>query len=113
MPENVTTMPLDSKSIKIKWIINGNLKSNRIDGFYIGNKEYGSSGAFNYNTMYITQEDEHGDVVNRFGHSFKAFEFVIHSLRKSTKYSIIVQAFNKEGEGSYSEEVSAETFENG
>ena len=113
MPENVTTLPLDSRSIKVKWIININSKYNHIDGFYIGYKEYGSLDAFNYKTMHISKDDISLDSIGYFQNVTKNYEFIIDSLQKSTKYLIIVQAFNKEGEGYYSNEVAVETFANG
>lgn len=43
----------------------------------------------------------------------RRFEYLVESLRKSTKYSVIVQAFNSKGAGPSTNELTIETFANG
>jgi hypothetical protein len=43
----------------------------------------------------------------------RKFEYTIDLLRKSTKYSIVIQAFNSRGAGPSSPEVTVQTFANG
>lgn len=146
MPENISAVPIDSKSIKVTWIMRNSNVAQFVDGFYIGHKIAGSSEAFTFNTMHIPVTGAHGtsdssgsstseetSISNDTGSddglmrntlssngvgypdssNVKHFYSVIHSLRKSTKYAIMIQAFNKEGEGPYSDQVFAQTFANG
>ena len=41
------------------------------------------------------------------------FNYTLDQLRKATKYTFVVQAFNSEGAGPYSGEIFANTFNNG
>lgn len=45
--------------------------------------------------------------------SFFYFEYVIDSLRRATKYSVIIQAFNSRGAGPSTNELTIETFSYG
>lgn len=78
-----------------------------IDGFYIGSKVYGSS-SFTYKTMHLNTTNVQESV-----NGVYTFNCLLNSLRKATKYVMIVQAFNKEGEGEMSKQVLSETFVNG
>ncbi|XP_074599445.1 cell adhesion molecule Dscam1-like isoform X2 [Brevipalpus obovatus] len=152
VPENISAVPIDSKSIKVTWIMRNSNVAQFVDGFYIGHKIAGSSEAFTFNTMHIpvtgihagssgsggggggsgSSTSEETSISNDTGSddglmrktlssngvgypdssNVKHFYSVIHSLRKSTKYAIMIQAFNKEGEGPYSDQVFAQTFAN-
>lgn len=50
---------------------------------------------------------------SHFSRSGKKFEYTIDLLRKSTKYSIVIQGFNSRGAGPSSPEVTVQTFANG
>lgn len=45
--------------------------------------------------------------------SSRTFEYIVDSLRKGTKYSVIIQAFNSKGAGPSTNEMTIETFANG
>ena len=83
-----------------------------IDGFYIGSKIYGSS-SFTYNTLHLNATSSSGSSVQESINGVYTFSHLLTSLRKATKYVIIVQAFNKEGEGEMSKQTISETFING
>lgn len=194
VPHNVTCLPLDSRSIRVSWLIPSSLKNLFVDGFHVAYRIHASSDPFTYKTMHIvqhpailsspsdpsllvsgkktfppvrdtssirissnsnngnpfssqgvsitspiiisgstsssfssasslrdlennsfnTQMHESGmmrNVVNPFAQ--RKFEYIIDQLRKSTKYSIIVQAFNAKGAGPASTEITVATFANG
>lgn len=70
-------------------------------GYYVGYKVSGfENEAFIYKTLEI---DERGFVE----------ETQLNGLKKFTKYSVIVQAFNSKGAGPASEEIVAQTLQNG
>ncbi|KAL3222312.1 hypothetical protein MRX96_028475 [Rhipicephalus microplus] len=71
----------------------------RIRGYYVGYKPVGSGESFVYKTI---------DVLDGF-----VPEISINNLKRSTKYSVIVQAFNGKGAGPPSAEITAQTFEHG
>lgn len=160
VPQNVTCLPLDSKSLKIGWSIPKSLENLYIEGFYIGYKVFSSLDPFTYKTMHILldpsskhtspprpESSSRSSSVSRMAsataplssesfssgssshpaasHSIllssssppppdqRKFEYVIDLLRKSTKYSVIIQAFNSKGAGPSSPEITAETYANG
>lgn len=164
VPQNVTAVPLDSKSIKVSWNIPSTAmtKSMFIEGFYVGYKVYSSSDSFTYKTMHIlpssNSNTHHESSSSRrvshspsmstsissssmssstllsissassgsssssssgkmFAHSQSAsgrkYEYTVDLLRKSTKYAILIQAFNSRGAGPSSPEVTVETYANG
>ena len=43
----------------------------------------------------------------------KEEELLIDNLKKHTKYSVVVQAYNRMGNGPYSDEIVAHTYEDG
>ncbi|CAN7984994.1 unnamed protein product, partial [Ixodes hexagonus] len=97
-PLNVQATAVSSSSVKVTWLApkrehqNGLLK-----GYYVGYRQHGSSESYTYKTLEI-------------GGNFKE-EALLTSLARSTKYTVLVQAFNDKGSGPPSEEVSLETFE--
>lgn len=125
MPRNISVVPLDSKSVKIEWIFSESLENGFIDGFYIGHRIALSSEQFTFNTMHVRsagpevelpgsgQDGVSGFSENPEKRRNKHYHNVVHSLRRSSKYAFIVQAFNKEGEGPYSDQIFAQTFANG
>lgn len=185
VPQNVTCLPLDSRSIKVSWIIPSSLKNLFIEGFYIAYRFPASSDPFTYKTMHVPlhpagsvpaagsspesgsgsgnagardrnppSSSSSGSPLSSSGVSISSsiiisgstsssfssasslrdrennsnfntqqrnadpfaqrkFEYIIDQLRKSTKYSIIVQAFNAKGAGPTSPETTVSTFANG
>lgn len=105
MPQELLCFPSDSKSIKITWSLT-DIKSEIIEGFYIGYKALGQSDSFTYKTMMSNNNVRHERHTNK-------YEYVIDSLMRHTKYAIVVQAFNSKGAGPASIEVITQTFSNG
>ena len=52
-------------------------------------------------------------ILQQNGQTERRFEYIVDSLRKATKYSVIVQAFNSKGAGPSTSELTVETFVNG
>lgn len=100
-PLNVQAHAIDSKSIKVKWKAPKKEDQNgAISGYYIGYKPVSlnsPSSSFVYKTIQIDRK-------------FKE-EAVIRSLKRYTKYEIVVQAFNSKGASPFSEEVFVQTLE--
>lgn len=143
VPENTSAVPLDSKSVKINWLLKESHENAFIDGFYIGYRIAGSSEPFTFNTMHIAnsgseneantrikseindddddvsrnhngRDDSRGGSVDSLKNTQnKHYYYIVRSLRKSTKYAFMIQAFNKEGEGPYSDQIFTQTFANG
>ncbi|KAL3194739.1 hypothetical protein MRX96_045945 [Rhipicephalus microplus] len=70
-----------------------------LKGYYVGYKKHGTSDTYTYKTVDTTGSTRE--------------EVVLTSLQRSTKYAVLVQAFNEKGTGPPSEEIHLETFENG
>ncbi|CAL1295376.1 unnamed protein product, partial [Larinioides sclopetarius] len=98
-PVKVRAHPTSSQSIKVSWkppmteLQHGVLK-----GYYVGYKVSSTPESFVYKTLEIGEE-------------FKE-ECHVTGLRRHTKYSVVVQAFNSKGAGPPSDEVIVETLEN-
>ncbi|KAK8779577.1 hypothetical protein V5799_019082 [Amblyomma americanum] len=98
-PVNVQATPVSSTSLKVTWQPpkkehqNGLLK-----GYYVGYKKHGTTDTYIYKTV-----DTTGSVKE---------EALLTSLQRSTKYAVLVQAFNEKGTGPPCEEIHLETFEN-
>ncbi|XP_075546074.1 cell adhesion molecule Dscam1-like [Dermacentor variabilis] len=98
-PLNVQASPVSSTSLKVSWqppkreYQNGLLK-----GYYVGYKKLGTSDTYTYKTV-----DTTGSIKE---------EVVLTSLHRSTKYAVLVQAFNEKGTGPPCEDIQLETFEN-
>ncbi|KAH8026826.1 hypothetical protein HPB51_025440 [Rhipicephalus microplus] len=99
-PEDLVLVPLSSQVLKASWKPPPNFSAHgRIRGYYVGYKPVGSGESFVYKTI---------DVLDGF-----VPEISINNLKRSTKYSVIVQAFNGKGAGPPSAEITAQTFEHG
>ncbi|XP_064480157.1 cell adhesion molecule Dscam1-like [Ornithodoros turicata] len=97
-PADVAVVPISSQSMKVSWKSPPNFSSHgRIRGYYVGYKQVGTGDAFVYKTIDVQE-------------GFVA-EITINNLKRSTKYSVIVQAFNGKGAGPASTEVSAQTYD--
>ncbi|XP_023213331.1 Down syndrome cell adhesion molecule-like protein 1 homolog, partial [Centruroides sculpturatus] len=98
-PVKVKAIPTSSQSIKVTWKPpSQELQYGTIKGYYVGYKIRGSPEPFVYKTM---------DVVEGFKE-----ESHLTGLRRFTKYSIIVQAYNNKGTGPPSDEEYVQTLEN-
>ncbi|XP_042142403.1 Down syndrome cell adhesion molecule homolog [Ixodes scapularis] len=97
-PEELVVVPVTSQILKASWKPPPNFSAHgRIRGYYVGYKPLGSGESFVYKTI---------DVLDGF-----VPEISIGNLKRSTKYTVIVQAFNGKGAGPPSPEVTAQTFE--
>ncbi|XP_075543789.1 cell adhesion molecule Dscam1-like [Dermacentor variabilis] len=97
-PEDLVVVPVTSQTLKASWKPPPNFSAHgRIRGYYVGYKPVGSGESFVYKTI---------DVLDGF-----VPEISINNLKRSTKYSVIVQAFNGKGAGPPSTEITAQTFE--
>ncbi|CAN8004178.1 unnamed protein product [Ixodes pacificus] len=97
-PEELAVVPVTSQILKASWKPPPNFSAHgRIRGYYVGYKPLGSGESFVYKTI---------DVLDGF-----VPEISIGNLKRSTKYTVIVQAFNGKGAGPPSPEVTAQTFE--
>ncbi|XP_071040725.1 cell adhesion molecule Dscam1 isoform X2 [Parasteatoda tepidariorum] len=99
VPTAVHAVASSSNTIHVSWQPpKKELRHGNVKGYYVGYKPYG--GAENY--IYQTVEVQ-GD--------FKE-EIILTNLRRATKYSIIVQAFNGKGSGPPCEELIVDTLQN-
>lgn len=79
------------------------LRNGRIKGYYVGYKLHNSSELHLYKTVEAKAMKNNGQLG----------ECVLHNLRKFTKYSILVQAYNSIGAGPRSDEIVVSTAEDG
>ncbi|XP_022258094.1 Down syndrome cell adhesion molecule homolog [Limulus polyphemus] len=100
IPSDVTAVTVDTSTVQLSWDFpQGGQSSDVINGFYVGYKEYGQKGPYNLNrTVYANSTD-------------RKWKILIRNLKRWTRYSFVVQAFNDQGPGSVSQEVVARTFE--
>ncbi|XP_023231571.1 Down syndrome cell adhesion molecule-like protein Dscam2, partial [Centruroides sculpturatus] len=96
-PVNVKAVPLDSKSVRVTWEIPFRSERVQVEDFYVGYKESESTNQYIYKTVHLKKDQ-------------MTAEYTITNLKRSTKYSIVVQAFNSQGAGPASEEVIVQTF---
>lgn len=98
-PINVSVRPVSSTSFIVSWSPPiPELRYGNIEGFNIG---YQTSNMRSYNFTTVM-----GDGDNN-------YDFLLEGLKKYTRYSIIVQAFNKVGPGPLSEPHTSQTLEDG
>ncbi|XP_053205439.1 cell adhesion molecule DSCAML1-like isoform X3 [Panonychus citri] len=96
-PSDVRAEPFGSKSIKVKWRPPKSMRSrNRIKGYYIGYKLPTMDKNFIFKTHEV--DDQSGP-----------YQFTLNSLTPSTRYIIIVKAFNRKGAGPASPEIAVKT----
>lgn len=100
-PLSVKGTPISSSIIKLSWNApKKELQNGLITGYYVGYKVKSSNEPYQYKTISAK--------VGEFNH-----EFQIKNLKRSSTYSITVQAMNSKGAGAASEEISIQTHENG
>ncbi|XP_076325843.1 cell adhesion molecule Dscam1-like isoform X3 [Tachypleus tridentatus] len=94
-PRNVEAVATSSHSLRMSWK-NSALEDEqqRIKGYYIGYRLYGSDDSFIYKT--VGQENNKEE---------------LDGLLPGRTYEVVVQAFNAKGAGPMSKEVLAQTFE--
>ncbi|XP_022255010.1 Down syndrome cell adhesion molecule-like protein Dscam2 isoform X1 [Limulus polyphemus] len=96
-PRDVHVLPKGAHSLQISWKppSPGN-NSNNITGYYVGYKEVGKDDPYVFKTLQVTPSYQENCTLN--------------NLKKSTTYSIVVQAFNDKGSGPQTEDVRAQTL---
>lgn len=86
-------------------------------GFYVGYRISGSEETFSFVTVPTSEqliiESNNPMLAGRSSGDHLTFNYTLDQLRKATKYTFVVQAFNSEGAGPYSGEIFANTFNNG
>nr|XP_042911062.1 Down syndrome cell adhesion molecule-like [Parasteatoda tepidariorum] len=98
-PIKVRAIPTSSQSIKVSWKPpTTELQHGLLKGYYVGYKIADTPDTFVYKTLEI-------------GEGFKE-ECHVTGLRRNTKYSVVVQAFNSKGAGPPSDDVVVQTLEN-
>ncbi|XP_054926804.1 cell adhesion molecule Dscam1-like isoform X1 [Dermacentor andersoni] len=103
-PTHVSVQTLGPQSLKVTWKPPvPELRHGRIRGYYVGYKLHNSSDLHLYKT--VESRTEEGDDPEAAG------ECVLSNLRKFTKYSVLVQAYNAVGAGPRSDEVIVYTAE--
>ncbi|PRD27647.1 UNVERIFIED_CONTAM: Dscam [Trichonephila clavipes] len=99
-PTAVHAVASSSNTIHVSWQPpKKDLRHGAVKGYYVGYKPYGGSDNYVYQTVEVQ-----GD--------FKE-EIILTNLRRATKYSIIVQAFNSKGSGPPCDELIIDTLQSG
>ncbi|KAL3253629.1 hypothetical protein MRX96_054422 [Rhipicephalus microplus] len=102
-PTHVSVQTLGPQSLKVTWKPPvPELRHGSIRGYYVGYKLHNSSDLHLYKTV---ESGGEGDEAPG--------ECVLNNLRKFTKYSVLVQAYNAVGAGPRSDEVVVYTAEDG
>ncbi|GFY40217.1 down syndrome cell adhesion molecule homolog [Trichonephila inaurata madagascariensis] len=97
-PTAVHAVASSSNTIHVSWQPpKKDLRHGTVKGYYVGYKPYGGSDNYVYQTVEVQ-----GD--------FKE-EIILTNLRRATKYSIIVQAFNSKGSGPPCDELIIDTLQ--
>ena len=103
-PINAQVFPLSARSLQVTWQApKPETRNGQIVGYYLGYKVHDSSEPYVFKT--ISANDLSFEMAHQ-------KEIKLTDLKRSTKYSIIVQAFNNKGPGPQSEEIYGETLEN-
>jgi Down syndrome cell adhesion protein len=99
-PLHIKVTAVSSRSVKVSWKSpREDLRFGTIKGYYVGYKAASTdSDQFIYKTLDATKPDEE--------------ECFLHGLKRFTKYSITVQAFNSKGTGPSSEVIETQTLPN-
>lgn len=98
-PLNIRAEAVGSHSLRVFWQSpQAHLRHGQLKGYYVGYRIHGSGDSYTYKTLDITDD-------------FKN-ECKITNLKRLTKYSIIVQAFNNMGAGPPSDQIVVQTKDN-
>lgn len=106
-PKSVHVYPLSSRSLQVTWkqpAVEGH--NGIIKGYYLGYKLHGSADPFIFKTVSIESLSPNDLITTN------VIEVKINDLKRGSKYSIIVQAFNTKGPGPQSDEIIGETMIN-
>ncbi|KAL3227625.1 hypothetical protein MRX96_024048 [Rhipicephalus microplus] len=100
-PRDIKVTPTGSRSIRITWKPPLDEDSNDlVQGYYVGYRVRDAKESFAYKTLESSAAS-----------SLQQCELT--DLRRNTRYSVVVQAFNAKGAGPVSEEVHSQTLEIG
>ncbi|XP_076348173.1 cell adhesion molecule Dscam1-like [Tachypleus tridentatus] len=99
-PQEVEAEPLGSHLVKVTWKpLQPHLTYGPIKGYYVGYKVHGTVDSYTYKTLNADELNQH-------------LTCVLKNLRRLTRYSVVVQAFNSKGAGPPSDEVIVLTLDN-
>ncbi|KAL1430257.1 hypothetical protein MTO96_015201 [Rhipicephalus appendiculatus] len=90
-PQNIRVTPTGSRSLHVSW---------KFQGYYVGYRVRNAKDSFAYKTLESS------------ANSLEQ-QCELTDLRRNTRYSVVVQAFNAKGAGPASEEVFSQTLEIG
>uniref|UniRef100_T1JAL9 Down syndrome cell adhesion molecule-like protein Dscam2 n=1 Tax=Strigamia maritima TaxID=126957 RepID=T1JAL9_STRMM len=99
-PRHVQVAPVDSQTLKVTWKPpSTDVWFGEILGYNIGFRPQNATQPFTFRKMELQNEDE------------TIYRFLVSGLKKFSRYVLVVQAFNRHGDGPSSEEVFAQTQE--
>lgn len=79
-------------------------RNSHLSGYYVGYKEADATEQLVYKTVDIDHSTQPAS---------SREEYTITGLKKNTKYTVVVQAFNPQGSGPLSNELIVKTYEYG
>ncbi|XP_037507198.2 Down syndrome cell adhesion molecule-like protein Dscam2, partial [Rhipicephalus sanguineus] len=98
-PQNIRVTPTGSRSLQVSWKPPLDEESNGlVQGYYVGYRVRNAKDSFAYKTLESS------------ANSLEQ-QCELTDLRRNTRYSVVVQAFNAKGAGPASEEVFSQTLE--
>ncbi|KAH6937197.1 hypothetical protein HPB50_025982 [Hyalomma asiaticum] len=98
-PQNIRVTPTGSRSLHVTWKPPLDEESNGlVQGYYVGYRVRNAKDSFAYKTL-----ESSANSVQQ--------QCELTDLRRNTRYSVVVQAFNAKGAGPASEEVFSQTLE--
>ncbi|KAG0430773.1 hypothetical protein HPB47_022388, partial [Ixodes persulcatus] len=106
-PRDIKVTPTGSRSLRVSWMPPSEPESQgTVQGYYVGYRVRDSKESYAYKTLEAASTS--------LGSSSSGLqECDLNDLRKNTRYSVVVQAFNGKGAGPSSEEVFSQTLEIG
>ncbi|CAN7938995.1 unnamed protein product, partial [Ixodes hexagonus] len=108
-PRDIKVTPTGSRSLRVVWKPPLEEETHGVvHGYYVGYRVRDSKDSYAYKTLEASSTaTSHGSTAP----SSSLHECELSDLRRNTRYSIVVQAFNGKGAGPSSEEVLAQTLE--
>uniref|UniRef100_T1JAL8 Down syndrome cell adhesion molecule-like protein Dscam2 n=1 Tax=Strigamia maritima TaxID=126957 RepID=T1JAL8_STRMM len=101
-PRHVQVVAVDSQTLKVTWKApSTDVWFGEILGYNIGFRPENGSHSFSFRKMELFNDDK------------STYHFLVMGLKKFTRYVLVVQAFNRHGNGPSSEDVFAQTQEDG
>ncbi|KAL3248157.1 hypothetical protein MRX96_056571 [Rhipicephalus microplus] len=98
-PQNIRVTPTGSRSLHVSWKPPLDDESNGlVQGYYVGYRVRNAKDSFAYKTL-----ESSANSVEQ--------QCELTDLRRNTRYSVVVQAFNAKGAGPASEEIFSQTLE--